>query len=737
MSVILVYEYSINAESSVNQKLSLKPNWIGLMNDSDITSISSKFNKKINFDRTTLKLLPLLLKALNKNRYLEKILEDYSSSSPPYAARDTTVPTFTRNVFADSKNWLKMPTSRHYTVDYKTSPLIYWKTPTQRLEYLTKIRKIRDYQRMLNYFDKMINDKVGNFQRKDYEYTENPWMAETVPMSKENIRKKLEISNPIEKFENKPEYKTDHNENVVNCKCPKKMGQLLNKLITGIQEMIPKMISKKFDAQPCSNDNENKDKKRFSVPFDTQTARPRKRKISDTTNSLNSIRNSASKLTKPFTKSVAKVTRTNKMTTITSTSSKPSTSSSTSTISTTTTSTTASTTDSTTASTIANTISNTDITPHSITTTPFTVPTNAPTETIPTEHVRNIFLENKIRLPTTISSTVSKELYERNTLDYDSIVIPTEAPNAKCHKEPEMKRPATEKFVPSKYIESQEASITEKWFDAYTADPSYSRVPLYKEEEYDDYFITTSRKPKSVFENLDVHSAEFIKNKIMPLRVYKTRNFKKNPVKLKPSSNYPVIKQRDLDLTSMRKMADMIYLPSDKIAKELTYNIEPKPSPTTSTTKRTTVTSTTAIKAKKSDTISKTKNHDRITSSVPEVHEIHEPKLIDHQDSENVGDDEFQDEYILKQSDKNSVPYYKYKNTTRVMDTDKRTKQTTAWELLQNEEKLSSKSPASMLPSMRPIYLEVQRNNEWRQDQDRADYDINFNNNIFDLPNIN
>lgn len=49
------------------------------------------------------------------------------------------------------------------------------------------------------------------------------------------------------------------------------------------------------------------------------------------------------------------------------------------------------------------------------------------------------------------------------------------------------------------------------------------------------------------------------------------------------------------------------------------------------------------------------------------------------------------------------------------------------------EEKIKIYNYNSMLPEDRPIYLKIQRN-EWRQD-DHQDFDINFNNNFFELTN--
>jgi hypothetical protein len=251
-TVFLVYmEYGMSSET--NHQAVSKASWIDIMNDSLSSSLEDKFSKsRLNFDRSTIKLLPLLIKALKQNRYLEKIIEDYSSSSPTYEGKVTTEFTFKKDFVMNTKNWLKKPTTKLYSVEYKTSPGIYFRTPNKNLAYFTKIRKIRDYNRIMEYVHKMINDKV---------------VDHTQPMLpfdyKVQTQKPIKNKNKILKKSVKTHYKErakvlePHNVNLkhskqndlVSCKCPKQLGLLINKIVSSIQHLIPYIKTDK--TSPC------------------------------------------------------------------------------------------------------------------------------------------------------------------------------------------------------------------------------------------------------------------------------------------------------------------------------------------------------------------------------------------------------------------------------------------------------------------------------------------------------
>ncbi|XP_072940521.1 uncharacterized protein [Epargyreus clarus] len=233
VATILIYEYNVMAEV---RRTSHKSNWLDLMNNSaDGPTLQERFNKaNINIDRTTLKLLPILLKAFNQNRYVDKLIEEPTSLYPPYEKSDTTDVSYTKNVFADTRNWMKMPNSRLYAIEYKTSPIVYFKNPTRNVDYFTKIRKIRDYQRIMNYFDKMISERniLGSTQpmKSDLSHTEMP-IRMTKPMRKHKFTQTI-----IDKPTSTP--RTLAQDKNAKCKCSHKLGQLMQKLLSSIQHLL-------------------------------------------------------------------------------------------------------------------------------------------------------------------------------------------------------------------------------------------------------------------------------------------------------------------------------------------------------------------------------------------------------------------------------------------------------------------------------------------------------------------
>ncbi|XP_047516032.1 arrestin domain-containing protein F-like isoform X1 [Pieris napi] len=239
--IILIYEYS-----NVTNAHNIKPNWLGLMNQSDPLQLDPSHKTKFKLDRTTIQILPLLLKAFTKNKYLDPDVEDSSSPSPNLKDEDTTEKMH-KNIFADTRNWMKMPTSRVYAIEFKTSPIVYFKNPTRNLDYFRKIRKIRDYERVMNYVDKMINDKVtsGSTQpmvKTDYNIYEKSKFSETatIPMIKWQTTKpkSMKINN---------EYFIEP-EKQINCSCSSSISLLIRKLMMSLQKMMPDLVNTKVES---------------------------------------------------------------------------------------------------------------------------------------------------------------------------------------------------------------------------------------------------------------------------------------------------------------------------------------------------------------------------------------------------------------------------------------------------------------------------------------------------------
>ncbi|CAK1552466.1 unnamed protein product [Leptosia nina] len=244
--IILIYEYS-----NIGNTQSVKSNWLGLMNESaDHLTFDVKHKSKLNFDQNTIKLLPVLLKAISRNKYYDQDLYDSTSPNSIGDVKETT-DQIHKNIFADTRNWMKMTPSRLYAIEFKTSPIVYFKNPTRSIDYYRKARKIRDYERVMNYVDKMISDKVT--------------AGSTQPMLKPDLNKyektMLKATTPIYKTD-KPETLSSNThgtfpiklkEKHTNCNCCARISLLLRKLITSLQKIIPEFVNNQEEKRKNCN----------------------------------------------------------------------------------------------------------------------------------------------------------------------------------------------------------------------------------------------------------------------------------------------------------------------------------------------------------------------------------------------------------------------------------------------------------------------------------------------------
>ncbi|CAH0728067.1 unnamed protein product, partial [Brenthis ino] len=258
ISIILVYEFSMVHDSKPKTK---RPNWLSLMNNSlEALPFEVKFNKE-KLNPAIVQILPLILKTLKKNIYLDKIVEDSSSSSPPYAKKESTEELSTKNAVSDTQNWMRSPSSRLYTIEYKTSPVLYFRNPTKNIEYFTKIRKIRDYQRIMNYVDKMISDRVsiattipmakyiyGAYKIPNIEYTTPMTSVENHKTNNINMQKK-----------NTKKTKTTSTQIVEkNCQCPEKINDLISKFIRRLKTLLPNLSGKQHNVSTSCKHNQQR-----------------------------------------------------------------------------------------------------------------------------------------------------------------------------------------------------------------------------------------------------------------------------------------------------------------------------------------------------------------------------------------------------------------------------------------------------------------------------------------------
>lgn len=219
----------------------------------------AKLNKaKINLDPMYLHFLPLILKTLKKNKYFDKIIED-DSTQTPFDKEGNPENLYTKNIFSDSSNWMAMPTSRLFTIEYKTSPIVYFKYPTRNAEHFTKVRRVRDYQRIMNYVDKMISDRVA--------------FTSTVPVIKSTFslhKKRPHITYPsttpmstVEEhgtikqsaFRKSDQRRLGTSTSTTTkrcCQCPKRMSRLLTKLIKSLENILPDIAGNEQHLSSCA-----------------------------------------------------------------------------------------------------------------------------------------------------------------------------------------------------------------------------------------------------------------------------------------------------------------------------------------------------------------------------------------------------------------------------------------------------------------------------------------------------
>lgn len=236
---LLVFEFNIMTDSEYKpvQKCN------NFLNDTAEAMSLNKPNKKV--DTGTSKMLPRLMKAFNNKRIIQTNNENTPKSSMQ-ERRHTTEFSLKKNVFSNRHSWMRFPTSRLYTIEYKTSPVLYFKTP--RNDYYTKIRKIRDYQRIINYVDKMISDRVplGLTQPMriigDYSVDEPAQGKFTTPIQ-EIITSTVHPDESSEASMLKI-LATATNRQKINdedkCKCPDKISEILNSLLLNIKLLVPR-----------------------------------------------------------------------------------------------------------------------------------------------------------------------------------------------------------------------------------------------------------------------------------------------------------------------------------------------------------------------------------------------------------------------------------------------------------------------------------------------------------------
>lgn len=190
----------------------------------------------------------MILKALNNNLIFDNEIAD-SSPTPVSVKTDTNDDSYLQNDKSTFTNWLRTPN----TIDYRP----HYKSPTN-LDYYSKIRKIRNYQKVLSLFDKMVNNKMSMTSSevmveeltdkpkatKEYEQKKTTYSTRyysTPPRRVLMIRKATQPSTT----KRKTTTVTKQHDMIITkdkkCSCPKKLKMLLSKVVHSIQEVLPEL----------------------------------------------------------------------------------------------------------------------------------------------------------------------------------------------------------------------------------------------------------------------------------------------------------------------------------------------------------------------------------------------------------------------------------------------------------------------------------------------------------------
>ncbi|XP_053602982.1 uncharacterized protein LOC128670965 isoform X1 [Plodia interpunctella] len=245
--VVFLYGYGVGVLSPP------RASWLDLRNDSDPTLFEDKLQSTVHLDRAAIKLLPI---------FFDKLLQ-HDSSSPKYETKSSTEYTFEKDVFAGTNILAKIPNSRLFAIQYKTYPIVYIHSPRNTDNY-SKLRKTREYERIMSYVDKMINEKV-NFASSRFVRNkpniESQNLIEniiTTPLPHKSLvtKKPKTISKHytykhhlpnVNNTQTRTSYKNK------NCKCTLEFGILIDKLIKCFQK-----LSQEFMERPCNNITERK-----------------------------------------------------------------------------------------------------------------------------------------------------------------------------------------------------------------------------------------------------------------------------------------------------------------------------------------------------------------------------------------------------------------------------------------------------------------------------------------------
>ncbi|XP_028033646.1 uncharacterized protein LOC114245612 isoform X2 [Bombyx mandarina] len=234
VTVLLVYEYSLHPQRNNSKNFMLNPKWLGFNNNA-AESLDDPLPTTFVSDKATVKLLPLLLKALTNNSIKTSNNNSNINEDDMNGHYDGTM---------TPREYLEKTQGKLlYTAKPKTLPVSYYRHPMKTTEYYTKYKKIRDYQRIFNYFHKMISDRANfdtlSLVKRDFQKFKTPLRD----------HKRQDIKRNSDEHGYRDTLKTS------DCLCLEKIDLLLRKLIIGLNQVVPhlKAITQSCNSQETKN----------------------------------------------------------------------------------------------------------------------------------------------------------------------------------------------------------------------------------------------------------------------------------------------------------------------------------------------------------------------------------------------------------------------------------------------------------------------------------------------------
>lgn len=226
--ILLVYEHITATKTKAEKGFNGKELWQTLMNNTfNRKRVDDKMIlEKFGLEPKSLHIIPILLKALKHNKYLEKII------------KETTLPREKKNIYEintmnEDTNTPFLKT-RLYSFVYKRSP--FFTSNIRNVNYYTRSIKIKQDKRFLDYFYNKIHSKFDVAHIKPN--FENMFTKINVETDKKiSLPEKINNKDVIEKTNKTTKAKLKQ-----NCKCSKHIQEILKKYVPCIDHVLLPVI---------------------------------------------------------------------------------------------------------------------------------------------------------------------------------------------------------------------------------------------------------------------------------------------------------------------------------------------------------------------------------------------------------------------------------------------------------------------------------------------------------------